>query len=164
MSQIGGGGGGWRAGLQSLLQRGQEALAKVRGGDTKAADGKTDVKAGDKAGGAAGAKGKGKAKGKDGVERLIAGSDEFSVEDDERERRRKQQFFLGNDSAPRDFVPQDSTQERSSTKHISAEFRGQVASGLTQGRSFTQGSCLVPDTLANTNDDLDDKPKKNKRR
>lgn len=172
MAEIGGGGGGWRAGLQSLLQRGQEALSKVRGDgkDTKGAEGKGEAKGtggASSAGGARGAQGKGKAKGKDlaGVEKLISGSDDFGVEDEEKERRRKQRFFLGNDDRPPDFVVQDATQDRSAVAHISAEFRGQVASGMTAGRSFTQGSCLVPEQAPSDDDDLDDKPaKKNKRR
>ena len=45
--------------------------------------------------------------------------------------------------------------------HISAEFRGQVASGMVEGRSFTQGSCLVPDEIP---DEEPEPPRKKKRR
>jgi hypothetical protein len=153
-SGVGGGAGSaFQAGLQRLLRAGQEALAKVRGGD-KGADSKSEVKGDAKAGstgGAAGtqaAKGKGKVKGQNltGVEKLLAGGDDFALEDEDTGRRRRGRQFMGEDSNPHGFHVQDSTEDRSAVSHISAEYRGQVASGMAAGRSFTQGSCLVPDT------------------
>ena len=150
------GGGGFGARLQALVRTGQEAIGKLRGGkeETKTADNKAEVKGGSASGtggaaGAGGAKAKGKAKSKDqaALEALMRGADEFGVvEDDERERKRRQRLFLG-DTNSGTFEAKDSTEEKSAVAHISAEFRGQVASGMVEGRSFTQGSCLVPDEV-----------------
>ncbi|MBI5494130.1 MAG: hypothetical protein HY904_03830 [Deltaproteobacteria bacterium] len=160
-------GGGFGARLQQWVRAGQDAFNKITkkeggAGETKGAEGKPDVKGGGQAAGAGGAKAKGKAKGKDAsaVDALMRGADDFGVvEDDERERRRRQRFFLG-DTSGASFDTKDATEERSAVAHISAEFRGQVASGMVEGRSFTQGSCLVPDTPP----EEEDVPKKKKGR
>jgi hypothetical protein len=150
MSNSVGGGGNFGARLQALLKTGQEALGKLRGKEeTKGPEQKGDVKSG-QAGGAKGAQAKGKVKSKDqaALEALMRGGDEFGVVDDEeRQRKRRQRSMLG-DTSSSNFETQDSTEERSAVAHISAEFRGQVASGLVEGRSFTQGSCLVPNEAA----------------
>ncbi len=165
----GGGVGGFGARLQALIQQGQSALGKIAQKGKEGADGKTEVKGEAKTGqaggaqGAGAAKGKGKAKGADatGVGALLGGSDQFGVEDDDqRDRKRRQRLFLGDAGEGNGFVQQDGAQDRSSVSHINAEFRGQVASGMVQGRSFTQGSCLVPDTPPDQDDQLDAKKKR----
>ncbi|MEW5851657.1 MAG: hypothetical protein AB2A00_22900 [Myxococcota bacterium] len=168
-----GGGGGFGAGIQRLLRQGAEALQKKdtketkESKDSKSADGKGDVKGGSSAGGAGGVRAKGKAKGKDmgAIGALIGGSDAYTVENEEKERRRKQRAFLGEPEEG-EFAEMDSTQDKSAVAHISAEFRAQVAAGMVAGRSFTQGSCLVPENVESDDDDddEDERPRKKKRR
>lgn len=163
------GGGNLGARLQALLRNGQDALARLKGGgkDTKATDTKPEVKGGSTAQGSSGpqaAKGKGKAKGANSaaLDALVGGTDGFGmVDNEEKERKRKQRFFTGGDNSSGNFETKDATEEKSAVAHISAEFRGQVASGMVEGRSFTQGSCLVPETAP---EEEEEEPVKQKRR
>lgn len=153
--------GGFGARLTALVQQGQSALQKIA-----AKAGKGEVKGDAKAAGPGGTAAKGKAKGKDlGGVRAAGTTDEFGITDEEeRDRKRKRNYFLGDSGGTGEFVERDASESRSQVAHISAEFRSQVASGMVEGRSFTAGSCLVPDEPPDFDDGLDDAPPKSRRR
>jgi hypothetical protein len=172
MSDRGGVGGGFGANLARLIRAGQEVLARrdtkesKETKDSKGADAKGEVRGEGKAGGAGAAKGKGKARGADlgAIGAILGGSDTYAIEDEEeRQRKRQQRFYLG-DEDDANFVEQDAASEKSAVGHISAEFRAQVASGMVAGRSFTQGSCLVPDNVEPEEEEVEVKSRGKRRK
>jgi len=104
--------------------------------DSKGAQG-AEGKAG--AGGAGGVKGKAKAKGKDlgSVGVLLGGGDQFSVEDEGDQRRRRGKAFFDEEEAFEETPWEEDG--AFAVSNINAEFRAQVAGGLAQARSFTRG-------------------------
>jgi hypothetical protein len=108
--------------------------------EAKSTEAKGGVRSQAKAGGV---KGKAKAKGKDlgVVGGLLAGQDNWALEDEEQDRKRKsRKFFEEQEIGDPAAVPEDWDPELSRLQNIAAEFRGQVAQGLAAARSFTRGS------------------------
>ncbi|MBI5493444.1 MAG: hypothetical protein HY904_00350 [Deltaproteobacteria bacterium] len=92
------------------------------------------------AGGAGGVRAKGKAKSKDlgAVGELLGGSDQYAVDNEEHEKRRRGRQFLDEDEQPFEETPWQE-EDAFAVSNINAEFRAQVASGLAAGRTFTRG-------------------------
>lgn len=103
---------------------------------TKGAEGKGEAKGAQ----AGGVKAKAKAKGKDmgGVEGLVAGSDQYAVEDEDQNRRRRSRSFFAEDEPQ--LEQKDPDDEAGTLSSVGAEFRDQVTAGLAAGRSFTRGT------------------------
>ena len=148
--------------LQRLWRAGQQALGRARGEPNA----KTVRRAGEEArdaarGGTKAQRGRGKKKLGGVWGRILAGLNDFAVEDksyDESKRKRRE--YIGKEPDV-GFTEQDATADRSAVAHISNEYRAQVAAGMVAGRSFTQGSCLVPDDAGDDDDEEEDaKPKK----
>lgn len=137
-TRVGGGGPQIRPQQQQPQVQKKETRETKGKGDTKGAEGKADVKGGGQTGGV---KAKGKAKSKDlgQVGGLIAGQDNWSIEDEEQNRKRRSHAFFDKDGPSADVLPEDFDPELSMLENVPAAFRGQVAQGMAAARSFTRG-------------------------
>src|SRR5687767_12077540 len=123
-SRVGGGGPQVRQQQQQPQVQKKDARETRESKDAKGTEGKGQVSGGGKSGGV---KAKGKAKDKDlgGVGGLLAGNDNWTLEDEQDGRRRKsRQFFDETPMAETGEVPEGWDNELSNLENIQAEFRG----------------------------------------